>query len=369
MKILLLGEGSYSHYFLKLGLEAIGHQVTLVSDGCSWHNAPRDIDTRRNMKWGMIGGLKVLWILFKNLKRLSGYDIVQINDCQFVPLRMHWNKWILKLLIKRNRHLVKCCLGDDPLILETQARGIPRYSDTFWNGKQQHIEENRKRIAAMELPETVDCWRHASEKAEVLITCLYEYHICYETSPYKNKLHYIPLPMLIPVDGVRVKGRGEVIKVLVGIQSARDYLKGARRIAGFLEEVARRNPGKLIINYVENKPYDEYAQMLAEADVQVDQFYSFTPSMNSLTAMARGTVVIGGGEEEFYRFIGEQELRPVINVSPEYSDEQNIDILTRALLTPGNVERLSRQSIEFVRKYHDCRKVAAAYARLYEQLG
>lgn len=52
--------------------------------------------------------------------------------------------------------------------------------------------------------------------------------------------------------------------------------------------------------------------------------------MNSLAAMARGTVVIGGGEEEYYEFIGETELRPIINVSPEYSESQNVAIIEQA---------------------------------------
>ena len=63
--------------------------------------------------------------------------------------------------------------------------------------------------------------------------------------------------------------------------------------------------------------------MLEEADVLVDQLYSYTPSMNSLAAMARGTVVIGGGEEEYYDFIGEKELRPIINVRP-HEEEYNL---------------------------------------------
>ena len=46
---------------------------------------------------------------------------------------------------------------------------------------------------------------------------------------------------------------------------------------------------------MEGVPLEEYKRMLAEADVLVDQLYSFTPSMNSLQAMALGTVVIGGG--------------------------------------------------------------------------
>ena len=100
----------------------------------------------------------------------------------------------------------------------------------------------------------------------------------------------------------------------------------------------------------------------------VDQLYSFTPSMNSLAAMARGTVVIGGGEEEFYDFIGEKKLRPIINVSPEKSFEDNVKVIEAALIPEGSVKRLSQESIEFVKKYHDCRKVAARHVELYNKL-
>ena len=169
----------------------------------------------------------------------------------------------------------------------------------------------------------------------------------------------------MPGEEPEVKGLGGRIKVLVGIQPDRDYLKGARRIAALLDEIDRREPGRLDIRRVENVPYADYCRMLAEADVLVDQLSSMTPSMNSLAAMARGTVVIGGGEEDFYRFIGEKELRPIINVTPELSDEENIKIIRDALLTDGSIARLSRQSVAFVRKYHDYRKVAAEYEEKY----
>ena len=107
------------------------------------------------------------------------------------------------------------------------------------------------------------------------------------------------------------------LTILIGLQPKRDFMKGAMKIAMFVEEVARRHPGKVQIKYEEGVPYDEYMRLLAEADVLVDQLYSYTPSMNSLAAMARGTVVIGGGEEEYYEFIGEDTLRPIINVRPD----------------------------------------------------
>lgn len=365
MRILLIGEASFVHNNLKKGLAERGHSVTLMSDGNAWHNSPRDIDLRRDMRLGKLGGLKVLWQLLRHLRSLVGNDVVQIHNYQFVPLKMRWNELLLDFLKRHNRCVVKGCYGDDPQVLRRQAEGVPRYSDTFWNGRPQNTAENAARTAEQLRPDFVRCWLRSSVKADALVACLYEYYLCYDAEPFREKLHYIPLPVVMPGEEPEVKGRGGRIKVLVGIQSDRDYLKGARRIAALLDEIDRREPGRLDIRRVENVPYADYCRMLAEADVLVDQLYSMTPSMNSLAAMARGTVVIGGGEEDFYRFIGEKELRPIINVTPELSDEENIKIIRDALLTDGSIARLSRQSVAFVRKYHDYRKVAAEYEEKY----
>ena len=60
MKILLLGEASFVQSTLRRGFEELGHEVTLVSAGCV-RDCPRDIDVSRNMRWGKLSGLKVVW--------------------------------------------------------------------------------------------------------------------------------------------------------------------------------------------------------------------------------------------------------------------------------------------------------------------
>ena len=47
MKVLLLGEYSNVHWTLAQGLRALGHSVTVASDGDSRKNYPRDIDLHR----------------------------------------------------------------------------------------------------------------------------------------------------------------------------------------------------------------------------------------------------------------------------------------------------------------------------------
>ena len=380
MKILLIGEASFLHNTLKKGLLERGHRVFTMSDGNGWHDAPRDINLRRNLRWGKFGGLWVVWQLLRHLPQLCGNDVVQIHNYQFVPLMYRWNTLLLRFLKLTNRCVVKGCFGDDPQIFRRQAQGVPAYSDTFWSGQLQNTDQHRDRIAEVVEHGAEASWRKTTAMADALVPCLYEYWLDYNEPPYAAKLHYIPLPMECEkmvrwCDGEMVKcvcndtpSPSHPITILIGLQPKRDFMKGAMKIATFVEEVARRHPGKVQIKYVEGVPYDEYMRMLAEADVLVDQLYSYTPSMNSLAAMARGTVVIGGGEEEYYEFIGEDTLRPIINVRPDVPDEENIATIERALFTDGTLERMAQESIHFVHKYHDYRHVAEQYEQLYRSL-
>lgn len=378
MKILLIGEASFLHNTLKKGLVERGHRVTTMSDGNGWHDAPRDIDLRRDGRWGKLGGLRVVWQLLRHLPQLCGNDVVQIHNYQFVPLMYRWNTLLLRFLKLTNRRVVKGCFGDDPQIFRRQAQGVPAYSDTYWSGQLQNAELHRDRIAEVIEHGAEASWRKTTAMADALVACLYEYWLDYNEPPYAAKLHYVPLPieceeMVRWCDGEMVKCVGNdapshPLTILIGLQPKRDFMKGAMKIATFVEEVARRHPGKVQIKYVEGVPYDEYMHLLAEADVLVDQLYSYTPSMNSLAAMARGTVVIGGGEEEYYEFIGEDTLRPIINVRPDVPDEENIAAIERALFTDGTLERMAQESIQFVHKYHDYRLVAKQYEQLYYSL-
>ena len=367
MKILLLGEASFVHSTLRKGFGELGHNVTLVSGGCIW-DGPRDIDVSRDMRWGKLGGFKVIWQILSNIKLFIGNDIVQMNDFHSIPLKLGWNKLIFMFLKRFNKKVLRGCWGDDCVVFDAQAKGILAYSDTHIGAQSINVEENKWRIKEQYLPEFVSCCRYVNKHADAFAACLYEYYVYYNKDEYRSRLHYMPLPIEIPIIKVKnVKGEQWPIKILVGIQKRRDYIKGAGIIASLVEKIAVEYPDKVEVRKVYDVPYNDYCKMLAESDVLVDQLYSYTPSMNSLAAMARGTVVIGGGEEEYYDFIGEKELRPIINVRP-HQDEYNMNVLRNALLTPGRISQLSRESVAFVRKHHDYMKVSKHYIEMYNQI-
>ena len=367
MKILLLGEASFVHSTLRKGFEALGHNVILVSAGCIW-DCPRDIDLSRDMRWGKLSGLKVIWKIVTNLRVFIGNDIVQMNDFHTIPLKLGWNELFFKFIKRFNKNVVRGCWGDDIVVFDAQAKGVLAYSDTHIGKKAINVEENKLRIEEQHLPVFLSCCRYVNKHVDAFAACLYEYYMYYNKDEYRQRLHYMPLPIEIPDDkNISVKGEHWPIKVLVGIQKRRDFIKGASIIGELVEKIAAEHPDKVVVNKVYDVPYIEYCKMLEEADVLVDQLYSYTPSMNSLAAMARGTVVIGGGEEEYYDFIGEKELRPIINVRPQ-QDDYNLEVLREALLTPCRISELSRESVTFVRKHHDYMKVSRQYIEMYDGL-
>ena len=131
-----------------------------------------------------------------------------------------------------------------------------------------------------------------------------------------------------------------------------------------LKEIQKKHPDQCRITEAIDVPYATYQKLMDDDDVQLDQLYSYTPSMNSLLAMAKGVIVLGGGEEENYEIINEKELRPIINVYP--SEEDIFQKLEYIVLNKERIPELSAQSIEYVRKHHNYVKVAQQYVDFWE---
>ena len=81
-----------------------------------------------------------------------------------------------------------------------------------------------------------------------------------------------------------------------------------------------RYPGKAELTIVENRPFDEFVRLLCNSHVVLDQIYSYTPATTALMAMAYGLNTVSGGESDFYDYIGEHTLRPVINAPVELDE-------------------------------------------------
>ena len=143
-------------------------------------------------------------------------------------------------------------------------------------------------------------------------------------------------------------------------------MKGTDIMLRAAQDVVRDYPDLATLHVAENVPYAEYCKLMEGYDAILDQLYSYTPSMNSLLAMSKGIIDIGGGEPENYEILGETSLRPIVNVYPTY--QSVYDTLCDFIHHPERIPDLKRQSVEYVRKHHDYRKVARQYEALYREL-
>jgi len=363
MKILLIGEYSNVHATIAEGLRHKGHIVTIVSDGDTWKNYARDIDVTRIP--GKIGGLRLILKICSLLPRLRGYDVVQLINPMFFELKAERLFYLYRYLRKYNHHVFLGGFGMDWYWVNSCITRKPlRYSD-FNIGEKLRSNPDALR-------ERHDWLRTAKEQLNKLIaedcdgiiTGLYEYWVSYHPV-FPQKTTYIPFPIKLPEVQPLISQHPKVI-IFIGINRERSAYKGTDIMLQAAKDVLRRHSQEMELRIAESVPFSKYQKMMNGADAILDQLYSYTPSMNSLLAMSKGIICIGGGEPENYEIIDEHELRPIINVEPTY--ESVYHELEQLVLHPERIPALKRQSIEYVRRHHDYRKVASQYLDFWNSI-
>ncbi len=206
---------------------------------------------------------------------------------------------------------------------------------------------------------------HIAQTSNGIVTVLYEYWKCYQAY-WPKKTIFIPLPIIMPNNINTNCPANKKIKIFIGIQKERSHYKGTDIMLQAAQDIIHNYPDDTELQVVENVPYKEYLQIMEGSDIILDQLYSYTPSMNSLLAMSKGIICVGGGEPENYEIINETELRPIVNVQPNY--ESVYEALQQLIKNKERIPELKRQSVEYVRRHHDHMKVAKEYASYYKQL-
>lgn len=362
MKILLLGEYSNLHNTLANGLKILGHDVTVASNGDFWKNYPRDIDFTRIS--GNFGGLKLFIKVITTLPSLRNYDIVQLINPIFLELKAEKLLHIYKYLRKHNKKIVLGGFGMDYYWVNTCIKYKPlRYSDFNIGNKlrtnKEAIKERKDWIGTQK--EKLN--RIIAEDCDAIVTCLYEYWRCYELA-FPQKTTFIPLPIKIP-NNITIN-KNDKLKLFIGINKSRSAYKGTDIMLKAAKDIATKYPNKVELKIAESVPFNEYKKIMNDSDAILDQLYSYTPSMNSLLAMSKGIIDIGGGEPENYEIINEQKLRPIINVEPSYKSVYNA--IENLIKNPKLVSKLKKESYLYVSRHHDYMKVAKLYENLYYRL-
>ena len=360
MKILLIGEYSNVHATLAKGLRELGNQVTVVSNGDFWKDYPRDIDVSRRP--GPLGGLLLTAKLYRLLPRLRGYDVVQLINPIFFELKAERLFFFYRYLRRHNKKVFLCGFGMDWYWVHTCITEKPlRYSD-FNFGSQVRTDPEALRYQRDWLGTAKERLnKMIADDCDGIITGLYEYWASYHPV-FPQKTTFIPYPIQMPSPTAVVEPK-DLVTIFIGINRERSAYKGTDIMLRAAEDILAKYPDRMQLLKAESVPFEEYNHMMSSADAILDQLYAYTPSMNPLLAMSKGIICIGGGEPENYEIIHETELRPIINVEPNY--ESVYQALENLVLHPERIPELKTQSVEYVRRHHDYLKVARQYLEFW----
>ena len=363
MKILLLGEYSNVHNTLADGLRKLGHTVVVASNGDFWKNYPRDIDLQRTLS--KKGTISFLWRLLKALPKMRGFDVVQIINPMFLELTPKYIYPIYKYLRRNNKKVFMSACGMDYYWVKAGLNGTFRYGDFNIGDKLRTSPEIEGYKADLLYGPKKDLNKYIATDCDGIISALYENDACYRPE-FSNKLQFIPLPINMGEITPKVPHpETDKIRFFIGIQTTRNEYKGTDVMYRCLCRLEEKYPDKMEIVKVESVPYEQYCRLMDSSDVLLDQLYSYTTSMNSLLAMAKGLVLVGGGEEENYEILGELDLRPIVNVLPDENDVYKK--LEALVFNHDDVKRRQQDSVIYVKRYHDHIKVAQQYVDFWNK--
>lgn len=371
MKILLLGDASNYHRALSAGLAALGHDVTLASDGGAWMRTGRDIDISRT-RAGKLSGA-IYWLKLRSMlaRDLRGYDVVQLVSPSFVELRPSRLRPLFDRLVAANGSVFLTALGTDSTYVRVLTGPNPplRYSE--WHAGPEMSAWSRTpeaRFDAWTSRELASYTDYVYDRVDGVVSALYEYHEVVRAARPDLPLAYGGLPIdLSAIPAAPGRSAADTFKIYLAAHRGREQEKGADILFPLVRAFAADHSREVSLLTPPNMPYADFLRFLGRTDLIVDQLYSYTPATSALLAMASGALAVTGCEPEYMRFIGESAPLPIINPSPQ-APEAFLSELERLLREPERTADMRVAARAFVEKHHAAPTVAARFIDFWNKV-
>lgn len=379
MKILLVGEFSGLHNHLKKGLNALGHEVTLVNNGDGFKDFPADVSIKASFFKSKLGNIpRQLWYrifnfdlallehglrFWWNLSKFKNYDVVQLINEWPIQTSTGLEYFLLKKLFKQNNQVFLLSCGVDSYQVKHMLSKKPKYS--VMTPYLEHPSQYKKMYTYY-----FDYIQPSFQKISQLI-----YSNCsgiiatdfdYIEALQSNTKYcgYIPYPIDI-VESRKTNDKNSKITILLGINSGNAIKKGISFFQKALEVIKKKYPNEVELLVAQNIPYSEYQLYFEKADIVLDQVYSFDQGYNALEAMLLGKVVFTGAETQFLKFYNLQEDEICINALPDVN--YIIEKLSFLIENRAKIDEIGQKAKTFVEKYHDSKMIAQKYVDIYSK--
>lgn len=363
MRILLFGEFSGLFNCLKEGLEAIGHEVYLVSDGNGYKDYPSDFRYDIKLpKWLKKISTPLNFInLWLHRHLLKGYDVVYFMDPSIVSRHVKWNASLYRFMIKNNKKSFLCGAGDTALMVNYWINSNAKYKRYV----QGIINNQRETKSVVLYPnEALEKWEdELLNSIDGYIPIWYEY-----AQPFR-KYTCLKETVRIPIPYKKFVYTPNVVKEKIvffhGVPS-REEAKGTAFIRKAFKIMEQKYGDIAEFVCAGGLPFDEYMELVSRINVIVDDANSYSIAMNGLFAMAKGKIVMGGAEPEGNIELGIDGVNPVFNIKPDVN--QICSQIEYIIQNKDKIEEWGLASRKFVEKYHDQDAVAKKYCEIFNQI-
>lgn len=357
MKVLLLGEFSSLHRFLKEGLQELGNiEVCLASNGNGWKKiGGADKPLFDESGSGIKRKYQVLIEPYSIAKDFIGFDVVQLINTRLYSTLINEN--IIKKIVKQNNCISLCACGTDYALFRTYKQRKLEYYMYDYDKVPLKLYDSRTVKGLLNCKSD----KQISELADVIIPSLYEYQIGYQG----NKIYDV-IPFPINLSEIKYKENVVKDKMVFFHGINRELSKGTSFIREAMLRLKQNYPNDVEVILEGRMPYKEYVEVMNRANVVIDQCLSYGYGINACIAMAQGKVVLSGNRMETKSAFGIDES-PIIHVYPDADTIYNQ--LVSVLEQRNNMKDMGYASRKYVEEVHDHIKIAQRYLNAWKSTG
>ncbi|MEM5565396.1 glycosyltransferase [Psychroserpens sp. AS72] len=379
MRILLVGEYSRLHNSLKEGLIELGHEVVIVGNGDGFKKYPVDIFLDHSFHSPFLkkikvafykltsidlGSLEVYLKALFSLKKMKGFDVVQLINESPLVIQAAYEKRFIKRLLKHNKKLFLLSCGIDYQCMTFMMEGKFRYSIMSPYLEDKSLYELYKFQLQYLNPEFTDLHHFIYEHSNGVIATDMDYHL--PLLGHEKYLGLIPNAIntkkikFIPIKEITGK-----IKIFHGINTSAVVKKGNHYFTEALKIIERKYPDRVEIITTHSIPYNEYIKYYDNCHILLDQAYGYDQGYNALEAMAKGKVVFTGAEQEWLEYYKLEKNTVAINAEPNVNSiVENLEWLIN---NPEQIEVISKNARDFIEKEHDLVMITKKYLEAWEK--
>lgn len=381
MRVLLVGEYSGVHTNLSLKLKSMGHDVITISNGDGYKSFPRDVDLKFKSfiskiklrifritlsflsDWLGISGLFNYLGNRKKIKAIRGFDVIQlINTAPIGGYSSIANYLLINdlLVANPNTKLFLCALGDDYSWVSASTNKEFRYScfDRININNIHKYLYSYKYLYGLFYRQLDN---FVIERSNAIIPGLLDYYHAYQGYEKLTSIVKIPLSQEQYDESVSLLKNGNLsvntnISIFHGWQRGKEFKKGNDILDKVIHRIKNDDAISIKYNVVQNLPYDEYVEVFNDADIFLDQIYSYDRGVNAILGMAKGKVVISG-------FEGEEKYSVGINGVPD--EDKLYESICRVCEDKNLLIKIKYNALNYIVNNHNPEDIANKYISIW----